>query len=105
MPEDRTELFELVERHILEVDGLNLMLDRIGVEFGKQALKVGEFPYLGSEDICLVLMIDQVLHGVQAIIDLYGVHQRREEPTLELPLGKGSLAIVNIVEQAAFNFA
>jgi hypothetical protein len=49
------------------------------------------------------LILYQVFDRIQSLIDLADVHERGEQPSLELPLAKGRLAIVHIVKERPFH--
>jgi hypothetical protein len=51
------------------------------------------------------LILYQILNCVQSLIDLADVHEWGEQPSLELPLAKGRLAIVHVVKERAFHLA
>ena len=103
MAENGAEFAKFNQRHILEVDSLDLVFDTVSVKFGQKFFQIRQFSNLWPENIRFVLIFNEVLNRVQSLIDFWDIHQRWEEPALELAFAERGLAIVNIVEKGPFN--
>lgn len=99
--EESSELLQLVEGHILKVNGFHSVLYAVCEYFSSHLLNVQQLPSPGSELVSLELERHQVFQCIQTHVYFLNIHQGLQQPFLHQTFAKWSLAVVQIVKQGS----
>lgn len=100
--EEAVELSEAIQRRHIDVDGGDAGLDRVRVDARDHSLDVR---YLCQQVLQILserLVVDEVLDGIQTILDLRSIFQRTNDPSLQHSLPEsGGTVLGQIIEECA----